>query len=78
MPHSRTWIPLIWAMGLLPVVLLAAPQSARQFTEYAPDVSRRLVEGSYWSEVSTPLSHQRTLRRVSINGHLVPHESVSQ
>lgn len=65
-------------IGLLFVAVLAAQQTSRQYSSFSEDMNGRRVIGPSWSETRTPTSFERTVSMRSINGQIVPQESVQQ
>jgi hypothetical protein len=68
-----------WAvLGFLSAGLLAAQQTARQYSLYTYDVNGRRVEGAGWSEVKTQTMQQSNRMIRNINGRLVSSESLQE
>ncbi len=65
-------------LGILSAGLLAAQQTARQYSLYTYDVNGRRVEGAGWSEVKTQTMQQSNRMMRNINGRLVPSESLQE
>jgi hypothetical protein len=62
--------------GALFAALLAAQQTTRQYSIYTTDPYGRLVPGAIRDEARTPTSSGETTRMRSVNGRLVPSESI--